>query len=104
MVQCVSTILYVVSMWVVCMWYVIMVEDHRYWQSPILSVQRRFRVKCQHPNSQPPHTSNSVQNCDLTSTTSSQYVQQGYRTGLRVYYTCSCCVVNSLMVINLVQE
>jgi hypothetical protein len=47
----------------VCMWYVIMLQDHRYLESPILGVQRRFRVKGQHPNSQPPHTSNSVKNC-----------------------------------------
>jgi hypothetical protein len=31
----------------------------------------RFRVKCQHPNSQSPHTSDNVQNCVLSPTTSS---------------------------------
>jgi hypothetical protein len=56
----------------VCMWYVIMIQDHRYLESPILDEQRRFRVKCQHPNSQVPHTSHSVQNCVLSPTTSSQ--------------------------------
>ena len=39
-----------------------MIQGHRYLESPILGVQRR-RVKCQHPNSQSPHTSNSVHNC-----------------------------------------
>ena len=33
----------------------------------------RFRVKCQHPNSQPPPTANNVQNCALSPTTSSQW-------------------------------
>jgi hypothetical protein len=44
-------------------------QVHRYLESPIFSVQRRFRVKSQHPNSQSPHTSNSVQNCILSPTT-----------------------------------
>jgi hypothetical protein len=30
------------------MWYVITLQDHRYLDPPILGVQRRFRVKCQH--------------------------------------------------------
>ncbi len=29
------------------MWYVIMLQDHRYLEPPILGVQRRFRVKRQ---------------------------------------------------------
>ena len=32
-----------------------------------------LRVERQHPNSQPPHTSNSVQNCALSPTTPLQY-------------------------------
>ena len=49
-----------------------MFQDHRNLETLILGVQRRFRVKCQHPNTQPPHTSNSVQNCVLSPITSSQ--------------------------------
>ena len=41
----------------VCMWYVIMFQDHRYLESPII------------PN--PPHTSNDMQNRVLNPTTSS---------------------------------
>ena len=63
---------YLVCMWVVCMWNVIMIQGHRYFEPPILGVQRRCRVKCQHPNSHPPHSSNSVKNCTLSPTTSSQ--------------------------------
>ena len=44
-------------------------QDHRYLEIPILGVQRRFRDKSQHPNSQFPHTSNSVQDCVLSPTT-----------------------------------
>ncbi len=40
----------------------VMLQGHRYLEPPILGVQRR-RVKSLHPNSQSPHTSNSVQNC-----------------------------------------
>jgi hypothetical protein len=50
-----------------------MLLGHRYLEPLILGVQRRFGVKRQHPNSQPPHTSNSVQNCALSPTTSSQW-------------------------------
>jgi hypothetical protein len=45
-----------------------MIQGHRYLDPPILGVQRR-RVKCQHPTSHPPHTSNSVQNCASSPTT-----------------------------------
>ena len=62
----------VVCMWVVCVWYEIILQDHRYLDPPILDVQRRFRVERQHPNSQSPHTSNSVKNCVLSPTTSSE--------------------------------
>ena len=31
----------------ICMWYVIILQDHRYLEPPILGAQRRFRVKCQ---------------------------------------------------------
>jgi hypothetical protein len=50
----------------------VVLQGHRYMESSILGVQRRFRVKCQHPNSHPPHTSNSVQNCALSPTTTLQ--------------------------------
>ncbi len=40
----------------------VMLQGHRYLEPLILGVQRRFCVKRQHPHSQPPHTSNSVQN------------------------------------------
>jgi hypothetical protein len=43
------------------MWYAIMIQDHLY-ESPILDVQRRFRVRCQHPNSHLP-TLLTVKNC-----------------------------------------
>ena len=49
----------------------VILQGHRYLESPILGVQRR-RVKCQHPNSQPPHTSNSVRNCASSPTTTLQ--------------------------------
>ena len=55
-----------------CMWYVIMIQDHRYLESSILNVLRRFRLNSQHPNSQPPLTSNSEQNCVSSPTTISQ--------------------------------
>ncbi len=47
-------------------------KGHRYLESLILGVQRRVRVKRQHLNSQPPHTSDSVQNCTLSPTSSFQ--------------------------------
>ena len=50
---------------------VAMLQGHRHLESPILGVQRR-RVKSQHPNSHPPHTSNSVQNCVSSPTTTLQ--------------------------------
>ena len=50
---------------------VVMIQGHRYLEPPILDVQRR-RVNRQHPNSQPPHTSNSVQNCVSSPTTTLQ--------------------------------
>jgi hypothetical protein len=34
----------------------VMFKGNRYLDPPILDVQRHFRVKSQHPNSQPPHT------------------------------------------------
>ena len=46
----------------------VILQGHRYLEPPILGVQRR-RVKSQHPNSQTPHTSNSVQNCVSSLTT-----------------------------------
>ena len=46
-------------------------QVHRYLEPSILGVQRR-RVKRQRPNSQPPHTSNSVQNCASSPTTTLQ--------------------------------
>ncbi len=49
----------------------VMLQGHRYLEPPILVVQRR-RVKSQHPNSHPPHTSNSVQNCVSRPTTTLQ--------------------------------
>ena len=73
MEQCVPTILYVCGMYVGCTHVVvIMLQDHRYLEAPILGVQRRFRVKSQHPNSHPPHISRNVQNYALSPTTSSQ--------------------------------
>jgi hypothetical protein len=58
-----------------CTWYVIMIQDHRYLESPILDVQTVYVTvsRRHHPNSQPPHTSNNVQNHDLSPTTSSQW-------------------------------
>ncbi len=44
----------------------VVVQGHRYLESPILGVQRRFRVKSQHPNSQTSHSSNKVQDCVLS--------------------------------------
>ena len=49
----------------------VMLQGHRYLDPPILGVQRR-RVKLQHPDSPPPHTSNSVQNCASSPTTTLQ--------------------------------
>ena len=43
-------------------------QVHRYLEPPILDVTETLRVKSQHPNSQPPHTYYSVQNCDLSPT------------------------------------
>jgi hypothetical protein len=68
-----KTCMYVVCMYVVCtvcLWCVLMLHDDRYLEPPIPVVQRRVRVNHwsmgQHPNSQTPHTSNSVKNCVLT--------------------------------------
>ena len=73
--QCVH-ILYVSGMYVGCMYVVllsvIMFQDHRYLEPPDPRRTETFRVNSQHPNSQPPHTFNSVQNCVLSLTTSSQ--------------------------------
>ena len=43
-------------------------QVHRYLEPSILGVTETLRVKRQHPNSQPPHTSNRVQNCALSPT------------------------------------
>ena len=43
-------------------------QVHRYLEPSILGVTETLRVKRQHPNSQLPHTSNSVQNCALSPT------------------------------------
>jgi hypothetical protein len=43
-------------------------QVHRYLEPSILGVTETLRVKSQHPNSQPPHTSNSIQNCALSPT------------------------------------
>jgi hypothetical protein len=40
----------------------------RYLEPSILGLTETLRVKRQHPNSQLPHTSNSVQNCALSPT------------------------------------
>jgi hypothetical protein len=49
-------------------------QDNRYLEPPILDIQRRFRVKCEHPNSQTPHISNSVQDCSLSPTTTLEWL------------------------------
>jgi hypothetical protein len=59
----------------VCMWYVLCNHDPG---PSVLGVPDprctdRLRVKCQYPNSQSPHTSNNVQNRDLSPTTSSHW-------------------------------
>ena len=43
-------------------------QVHRYLEPSILGVTETLRVKRQHPNSQPPHPSNSIQNCALSPT------------------------------------
>ena len=43
-------------------------QVHRYLEPSILGVTETLRVKSQHPNSQPPHTSDSIQNCALSPT------------------------------------
>ena len=44
----------------------------------------RFRVKRQHPNSHPPHTSDNVQNCALSPTTSSEWNDVPWHTQIRI--------------------
>ncbi len=43
-------------------------QVHQYLEPSILDVTETLRVKSQHPNSQPPHTYYSVQNCTLSPT------------------------------------
>jgi hypothetical protein len=59
---------------IICMWYVIMVQDHRYLETPPPSFGDVFVSSAagQRPNAQPPHTSNSVKNCALSPPNSSQ--------------------------------
>ena len=59
----------------VCMWYVIMLQDHRYLEPPILGVQTVYvsRVNILIPSPPTPLDSNNVQNRALSPTTSSQW-------------------------------